>query len=754
MADITRDRLYELLPAIYREQDARSGEPLKALLAVVERQVDVVEGDIRKLWDNLSIELCDPWVIAYIGDLIGTTPLFDESRVKQPDTARELFVDLRGPRLVPDVAIRARADVAKTIYYRRRKGTLPMLEELARDVTGWGAHAVEFFELLGWTQYIRNHLRLHSQHGALLRRVERADRVDGPFDDFSHTVDVRQINALEGWHNIRNIGFFLWRLTSYEAEYIDARRLGTAGDFRYHFSPLGNDAPLFTRWRREGDEAGLATEYHVPGPIRPARFFEDQRAYLALPLPRPGFTEFYGLFDVLPGSTLPQAPNASVMIVLHRGSTATAIPPDLVRCMDLSAWTQPTDDLVALDVRLGRLALGPDRLLPAVAPDRVEVFYHYGFSADVGGGSYRRRSWLVRPQRDTVRLTVTKAGGTGTFATIGAALTEWVNRGRPDTIITIADNRTYHEGLSIELADGHWLAIEAADESRPHVRLIGPLTITGRHTTATLTLSGLLVEGGVRVDGELGRLRILHSTLVPGGSIAENDPPVPIPSPVPSAIEVDAGTAGDPRNEDLRLEIAFSIVGPLRLPEHAKGIWVLDSIVDGVNTSAIAATGSDDETGPPVSLERVTVFGPSFVKEIAYGSEVIFDAPVVAARSQSGCLRFSYVPPGSETPQRYRCQPDLRIDKEVEELGESARAAITAQVRMWLVPSYTSMSYGQPGYAQLHLSCPREITTGASDESEMGVFCHLKQPQREANLRLRLEEYLPFGLEAGLIYVT
>jgi hypothetical protein len=36
----------------------------------------------------------------------------------------------------------------------------------------------------------------------------------------------------------------------------------------------------------------------------------------------------------------------------------------------------------------------------------------------------------------------------------------------------------------------------------------------------------------------------------------------------------------------------------------------------------------------------------------------------------------------------------------------------------------------------------------------MGAFCHLKQPQRESNLQIRLEEYLPFGLEAGLIDAT
>ena len=36
----------------------------------------------------------------------------------------------------------------------------------------------------------------------------------------------------------------------------------------------------------------------------------------------------------------------------------------------------------------------------------------------------------------------------------------------------------------------------------------------------------------------------------------------------------------------------------------------------------------------------------------------------------------------------------------------------------------------------------------------MGVFSRLWQPQRETNLKIRLDEYLPFGLVPGLIYVT
>ena len=48
-------------------------------------------------------------------------------------------------------------------------------------------------------------------------------------------------------------------------------------------------------------------------------------------------------------------------------------------------------------------------------------------------------------------------------------------------------------------------------------------------------------------------------------------------------------------------------------------------------------------------------------------------------------------------------------------------------------------------------AAPREIRTGADDESEMGAFHLLHAPQREANLRIRLEEYLRFSLEAGRV---
>ena len=69
-------------------------------------------------------------------------------------------------------------------------------------------------------------------------------------------------------------------------------------------------------------------------------------------------------------------------------------------------------------------------------------------------------------------------------------------------------------------------------------------------------------------------------------------------------------------------------------------------------------------------------------------------------------------------------------------------------------PQFNSMRYGTPTYGQLADACAEEIKRGADDESEMGVFHDLFQPQRDANLRARLEEYTPAGSDAGIIYAS
>ena len=749
-------KLWNLLPAILRERDADEGFPLRALLSIAELQADALEADIEQLGRNAFVETCEPWTIPYIGALVGTTLLAGDNRVQDAATAAALFEDLEGPSFAPTVGLRSRSDALKTVYYRRRKSTLPMLEELARDVTGWAAHAVEFFERLVWSQWVRNRLRMHAVATPDLRSIEAIDRIETAFDTTCRTVDVRPPGQFEGWENIANIGFFLWRLRALELPRVEARRLGGAGDFRYHLSVLGNDAPLFSKLRREGDETGLATELHVPQPIRPAKFFDDLSTYLALSPPRPGFTAFYGAPAGM--GTLPPAPEASLSLAVN----GVEVSPDDIRCRNLENWDQPGANQVAIDPVLGRMTLGANR----VPADVVELWRFEGFPGELGGGTYRRTAWLISNAAPGSRLRVDATGNAGTFSDIGAALAAWVAAGRPDTVVEIGDNRTYTDDLTIAIdgATGRFLAIEAADGFRPHLRPSNPIRVQGANPNFTLTLGGLLVESTVEIPGSLGRLRLIHSTLVPGGSIAESDPddtPPPPEPPLPS-VRASATLAGDPANTELRVEMAFSITGQLRVPGSAEGIFALDCVIDGGGTPAIRGLGASPASpGPPLHLERCTLRGSVNARQISMATEVIFDGIATVERRQVGCVRFSYVTPGSEVPRRYRCQPGLaeraeiaRLEEAGEALSDAQKDAVRARVRQRVRPEYTSQDYGDPAYLQLTLLGPREIFTGAEDGSEMGVWCHLKQPQREDNLRRRLEEYLPFGLDPAIIYVT
>jgi hypothetical protein len=763
------DRLYRLLPAVYRESEATRGAfPLRDLLRLVTEQAAIVDADIQQLWDNSFIETCARWAIPYIGELVGNNLLHDADRDAAPDTAHDLFPDLAGRSLRAPIAVRLRADVAKTISYRRRKGTPAMLEELARDVTGWAAHVVAFFQLLEWTQHL-NHLRAANTECAELRNSEAIERLDRPFDDTSHLVDVRPIGQSDGWYNIRNVGFFLWRLRAYPALHVQPRAV-TGSSWQFHFSPLGNPAPLFAVLRPAGDAAGLSTELDVPGPIRPAAFHADLERHATKPPPE--FTDFYGAPEL----------HAGCSFVIVRGGAP--VPVDKLHCRNLDIWAQPSGtraDEVWIDVVRGRIAFGA-----AWPADSVEVSYHYGFSADLGGGSYERAKWLLRRDAGTRVYQV----GPGFYATLQLALQAWASDGRPNAVITILDSRTYGEPLAIDLADDRWLAIEADNGQRPLViPQGGMIVVSGVHPGSELTLNGLLVEGGIEVSGDLARLRLLHTTLVPGPPLAAADGRATTtgPSVIAHGEYHDGGGKLQTGNAKLKVQLAFSIVGPLHVTPHADSMTLLDCIVDGVRTDpksdrvraiqAPAPTADSPESdvdpalpwGPPTQLERCTIFGPSLVKQLPLASDTVWTEAVQVEEHQVGCVRFCYTPPGSSLPRRYRCQPDLEIAAQVERAEQAAQAqgltlsdndkkklteTVKSGVRGWLVPTFTALQYGRPGYAQLRLGVVNQIRTGAEDGSEMGAFSHLKQPQRETNLRIRLGEYLPFGLDAGVVYVT
>ena len=67
--------LIELLPQHLRNRDAGEGRALEALMGLLAGELAVVERDLDQLYDNWFIESCEPWVIPYLGVLIGARPM-------------------------------------------------------------------------------------------------------------------------------------------------------------------------------------------------------------------------------------------------------------------------------------------------------------------------------------------------------------------------------------------------------------------------------------------------------------------------------------------------------------------------------------------------------------------------------------------------------------------------------------------------------------------------------------------------------
>jgi len=125
--------LYTLLPAVYRTRDAANGGQLQALFAVMAAQSAVVEENITQLYDDQFIETCAPWVIPYIADLLGYNSIYEIAAASSD----------------------SRAEVANTIGYRQRKGTLLALEQVTADISGRATLAVEQFRRLITTVSMR-----------------------------------------------------------------------------------------------------------------------------------------------------------------------------------------------------------------------------------------------------------------------------------------------------------------------------------------------------------------------------------------------------------------------------------------------------------------------------------------------------------------------------------------------------------------------------------------------------------------------
>jgi hypothetical protein len=753
-------KLFDLLPAVYRLRDAQLAQsqnlltasetaqlqalqaagvlsavqqaqlnqltakatrgPLQSLLMLIEEQVAAVEYDLDQLYDDQFVETCAQWVIPYIGDLIG-------------------YQVVKG--VAPAVAT-ARAEVANTISSRRRKGTILVLEQLARDVTGWGAHATEFFKVLAVAQCIKQ-IRPHNHYAPDLRHWQTREYLNTAFDATAHRVDVRRIAAQRGRYNIPNIGIFLWSLNAYSLTKIPATAVDPSGRF-FRFSSMGADMPLFNNPVSQGSDITAASQLvNVPDRLRRRVLCQDIQSGVG--------TAYYGEGN-------------SLALYLNN----TFLNPYQIQICDLSGkdgnWANApaigSPYVACIDPELGRIALtNPVVTSPPVGSTtpQLQASYYYGFNGDMGGGEYSRsESFTVQTEASVLEFPDTSSPSRYStlqdalnFAAFAAANLA----GDGQVAVEITDSGIYSEpgspALQIDVPAGATIELRAADGCRPTLILGGEISVTGGSESAFI-LNGLVIAFAPPSPGaglppallhvpnsgtnQLRNLGLTHCTLVPGWSLATSGAAQPLYSGLPTLLA---------ESSVVQIAIQKSIVGGLRVSLEATAN-LSDSVLDAGHPTSIAYASLDGAGGGgSLTLQSCTAVGKIHATLFALVSDSImlaelasgdsWAAPVLTDRKQAGCVRFSYLPAGSVVPRKFECV-------------DGGTGAFT--------PVFYSLRYGDPGYAKLLPSTADSIRLGAEDGGEMGAFHFVLAPLRENDLRVRLQEYLPVGLEFGIFYQT
>jgi hypothetical protein len=729
---LTADQLYALLPAVYRTRDAASGGQLRALFGVLAAQSDLVEQNLQQLYDDQFIETCAPWVIPYLGDLIGYNSVYEIAAVTD-----------------------SRAEVANTIGYRRRKGTKIALQQVAIDVSGRAAVLVEEFQRLITTESMRHVLPHHAatvdlRHGHLMRLLGQASGngiADSPFDPANRTIDVRRIAppaqdsscadqaapdptpldiALHGRGraNLPDVAIHLWR---WQAFRVTTAPAFVVGGGRYKFSPLGNDIPLFSPLSLPESFTALLTRDNVPQPIA--------RAELA---------HFY---------------DSGVISLVADGVAVAAsqVYPANLADRTGGTWCVVPSGMIAIDPELGRIQFAAD----VPVPKSLQVSYWYGFPAQIGGGPYDRTPALanVLPVSPGFHAIV----GTAGYPSLESAVAAWnaAVSSSPDSaglivlpgFASLAVNVT--GSSAVQLPPGSRLAIVAGQQNAATSAVIwnnslttltGDIAVTGLAAAGSgpapppgqLLISGIWLAGQLQVAGAPCSVQVSDSTLVPGTGLLSDGTPL---HPGTPSVLVTATGASLVLNRVISGPVAADESGSTRICASVLDATAPDSVAHAGPDLATATT-SPPSAGPDLHVEDSTIVGKIRARTITLASDSIFyarlasndtwTAPIWASRRQAGCVRFCSLPASSITPRQYECIPPDQASEEA------------------LMPQFVTVRYGSPSYLLLSGECPMAVWTGADNGSQLGVYLQVQETEAVRNVQIRAPEYLPVRLESGI----
>jgi hypothetical protein len=776
------EKIWEWIPAVYKDEDGLASRPdvLRSIVIILARQAAVARRSIDRLWEDQFIELCDDWAIPYIGDLVGTRLVHELNR--------------RGRRL----------DVARTIFYRRRKGTPHVLEILIRDIAGWEGAAVESFRRLARARHgfdpepgeLEGFVTRTPPGGwAKLTSARGAELIDGPFDEMAHTPDFRQLRGKLGRYNIPKLNFHLFRLLPFEVNFATPADLGEG---RFVFDPSGRDTPLFRPDQRADPPAcGQPREWELPAPI-PCRLLGDARymvtaelidELVGLGLSQPATDQlsryagitFRGearlretvrslsesaailaIFDpLLAGAITADSPKArlvpteiqrdpsAVAVAVGAEIDSPAIEHQRIAAGNLGDWGAslgllPSGKVLVIDPERGRFWFRTPPVENVWVP-----LYHYGFSGNVGAGAYDRRSALLAGN-----VTDIPNGGDGDPGPVTMNVPPPPLSG----VFQFEDNKTYLPDADVT-GIGR-LTCQAANFKRPYIKRVvaggtewvfeaepkpSPPDPDPENNLRDLTLEGLWV--GIEDEGA-----------VPSPGPCAPAPASVVLQGVFDRVAIRHCTL-DPGGEKARVD-----------PGRCQTIPYVQIVVRGnieelvIESSIVGPIVEDKVTGGQGTIQKITArdsiihsIDPENVPAIATElGQVEMERVTVFGDVRANRLEASEALIQGlvkVTDNQHGC---FRFSAAADHAEKRLPPQFESHLFKPAVPNhfFVSRRFGDAGYAQLSDTAPEEVVRGAENRAEIGAFSGLLNPIKLDDLKTKVNEFMPFGLIAQLINET
>ncbi len=734
------EKLWEAIPSIYRHEDGLAEEPgvLRAVVQVLARQAAIVRRSQDSLWDDQFIEFCNEWAVPYIGDLLATSMLSDKNK--------------RGRRV----------DVAKTIYYRRRKGTPRILEELISDISGWEGKLVEQFQKLARTRHgldAKPETLAGKFSGTLpggwadMRNPRASELTNGPFDEFFHTTDTRKHNGLYGRYSIPKLAFYLYRLNAYEA--VDVTPFSLGNGLHFGFDPSGRKIPLFSKSQRstnpDWDSWNPATEPELPAPI-PCRLLGDAIYIITeeiishltnqvIPLSSAAATEL----RKIAGMSFKNESSLIILInsfpaiikaeILNQAVLLPLLSLSLVEDCGKSILLPDAKSVISNPLETNSILVGFDSPANTVfTTERISAANLQPWPAAISKelAIDAENACFMLQSAPTAEQKIFIAYHYGFSGPVGAGSYErpWINESVPDSVLTgggpiasgdilnngitqINNSKTYGPvGAKNSIVN---LELRSGNQKRPYLRLESNWILnTGSNLNSTLVLDGLWIGAAgdlaaeIILRGDFECVVIRNCSLDPGGSLnLKNEILHPLPLSIQGRVET--------------LCIESSLTGPVRIQGSGivEELIIADSIVQSIDPTIKAI---DINTGK-IRISRSTIFGDVNVHRLE-ATEALITGLVHVTDTQNGCFRFSAAPVLSRLPHPYE---SFLFEKDTNH---------------W----FTSRRFGDPGYAQLSDTAPEILKRGAENGSEMGTFSNLLNAIKSDGLHNKIDEYMPFGL--------